>query len=363
MYDVILVSAALFAGIFILSFMRRLRPVKKAEGGPLSLSVVIPARNEEHTLPLLLSDLRSQTLQPLEIICVDDESEDGTAGVIRAAGARYVRAEGRPEGWLGKSWACQCGAREASGSLILFLDADVRLSPDALASLVAEHLKHGGAVSVQPRHRLKRFYEHFSMYFNIVLIGCTGIGLPFRMRPIGMFGPVLLMPRALYEEHGGHEKVRGRVLEDFMLGRYYQKRKVPLSLRLGGSSVSFRMYAEGFRSLWQGWTKNVFSGAISTPVPLLLGVVLWLTGSTALVIQFIQAAVAADPLWLPVYGALYLAYCVHLMFVARRVGTFHPLACLFYPVFLLGFHVMFLVSAFRKLVLRRAVWKGRRIRV
>ena len=78
-----------------------------------SVSVIIPARNEEVNLPLLLSDLYAQTLPIHEIICVDDNSEDSTAQIIAASGARLIALNTKPNEWTGKTWACQNGADAA----------------------------------------------------------------------------------------------------------------------------------------------------------------------------------------------------------------------------------------------------------
>ena len=99
------------------------------------MSIVVPARNEATTLPDLLASLGALDPAPHEVIVVDDGSEDGTAEVARTRGVDVHSVPGPPEGWLGKPWACQQGARRATGDLLLFLDADVQLSADALPRL------------------------------------------------------------------------------------------------------------------------------------------------------------------------------------------------------------------------------------
>lgn len=126
-----------------------------------SVSVIIPARNEEVNLPLLLSDLYAQTLPIHEIICVDDNSEDSTAQIIAAGGARLIALNTKPSEWTGKTWACQIGADAATGELLLFLDADVRLGPDGVRLLIAAYRQAGCTVPFSPIIRQKRCMNSF----------------------------------------------------------------------------------------------------------------------------------------------------------------------------------------------------------
>ncbi|NLG11374.1 MAG: glycosyltransferase, partial [Coriobacteriaceae bacterium] len=70
-----------------------------------SVSVIIPVRNEETTLPRLLNDLKAQSITAIEIICVDDASEDATANIVSAYDVQLISLDDKPAGWLGKSWA------------------------------------------------------------------------------------------------------------------------------------------------------------------------------------------------------------------------------------------------------------------
>ena len=86
--------------------------------------MIIPARNEAHNLPRLLESLASQSVQPREVIVVDDGSTDDTAEIARRHGAEVLVSKPLPEGWRGKPWACHQGAEAASGDLLCFVDAD-----------------------------------------------------------------------------------------------------------------------------------------------------------------------------------------------------------------------------------------------
>ena len=92
-----------------------------------SVSIIIPARNEEKTLPQLLASVKKQRLQPAEIIVVDDHSQDRTRAVAEGAGARVVESKPLPRGWVGKMWSCYQGAEAAKEKLcdlVVKADAD-----------------------------------------------------------------------------------------------------------------------------------------------------------------------------------------------------------------------------------------------
>ena len=105
-------------------------------GAPPPVSVIIPARNEEAEIGVLLKNLAAQDYPALEVIVVDDESTDRTAEIVRQFARTHedlnlVLLEGRPPepGWVGKCHAMQQGLEQAGGGWLLFLDTDMRLSP------------------------------------------------------------------------------------------------------------------------------------------------------------------------------------------------------------------------------------------
>jgi dolichol-phosphate mannosyltransferase len=115
---------------------RRLKP-PLAPGAPPpggTVSVVIPARDEEARIAGALAPLRDER-GVTEVLVVDDRSSDATAEVARAHGARVVAGAPLPEGWTGKVWALEQGLRAATGEFVVFLDADTRpeAGPDRCA--------------------------------------------------------------------------------------------------------------------------------------------------------------------------------------------------------------------------------------
>ena len=330
---------------------------------PPKISVIIPSRNEEYNLQNILSDLQNQDLPAFEIICVDDISEDRTAEVIRSFGVQTVSITSIPAGWVGKSWACQAGADRASGDLLLFLDADVRLSPSALRKLALSYEANRGVISVQPFHQVIKIYEQLSFFFSLVLLAANGIGFPVLYRNIGLFGPVILVSRRDYTRIEGHYPARDSIVDDLAMGEAFRRKGIRLSLFMGAPDISFRMYPQGLRDLCQGWIKNFASGALRTPFYLILLIFQWFGACTEVVISLIRA-ITQDSLYLIAAGiCLYLAWAVFLWLVSFRVGSFGLGAAMLYPLLLIFFVIILLISLFKKVFSRTVTWKGRKIQM
>ncbi len=305
------------------------------------VSVIIPARNEEHNLPMLLRSINAQAVRPLEVIVVDDGSTDQTADVARQLGATVITSQRLPDGWRGKTWACHQGAQAARGELLLFLDADAWFEPDGLGRILASY--DGGALSVGPYHAVRQPYEQLSAFFNLVMTASTVPG--------GLFGQILLVDRDSYRHVGGHETVKGRTLENFFLASLFREAGIPVRSVTGKGAFAFRMYPNGLRELVEGWTKGFASGAGQTPKPVLLLIVAWMCG--------LMIAVSLLPVtqWASV---VYVLFAGQVALLLRRVGAFRWYTAAVYPVPLLFFFAIFTRSALRSG--KQVTWKGRAIR-
>ena len=334
--------------------------IRRGKADYPAVSVIIPARNEADDLPLLLMDLRRQTIPVFEIIVADDGSEDATARIAAACGARVITLNGKPEGWAGKPWACQNGADAARGELLLFLDADVRLGPEGIETLLQAYTSERCTISVQPWHQTEKIYEQLSLMFNLVQIAANGTALP-RPLNLGLCGPVILIARQDYSRAGGHAGVRKSVVEDMALGRQMKKAGLPYRLFTGNQAVAFRMYGHGLRELLQGWVKNLAAGAAQTPSPVFLLVFFWIASLTSVPLQIVKFAVTANWPWLAVYAVLHMAWIALIAVLARRAGRFLVWAYFFYPLLMLSLLGVFAVSLFRRVFKLKVTWKGRAI--
>ena len=342
--------------------LARIKPCRSAKAKTTlpaaKLSIIIPARNEERNLPRLLRSLQSQPLPPEEIIVVDDASTDRTAAVARELGAKVVSPPPLPDGWRGKTWACQHGAEQAKGEWFLFLDADTWFEPDGLAAVRAEFSAVGGGVlSVAPLHRVEVVHEQFSAFFNLVMLAGTGAftALGDRLTPRGLLGQFLLIEKTAYHRVGGHAAVKARILENFWLAERLRAASVPLHCRGGRKVFAFRMYPLGWREMMDGWIKGFAGGAGKTPLPLLLLVIAWMSGLVMATGNLLLAKNA------PVCLVVYAAYAAQVAWLLRRVGTFHWATALLFPAPLVFYFIIFTRSVWRAARKQPVDWKGRKI--
>lgn len=323
------------------------RTVRPRDGAPRRrIAVVVPARDEATNLPAVLASVLAQLRPTDECVVVDDHSTDGTGEVARALGADVVEAPDLPQGWAGKPHACMVGARATGAELLVFVDADVTLAPGALDALQAEQARRRGVVSVQPWHDARLPYEKLSLLFNVTALGGSGAFSPLRevFRSRIAYGPVLAIDRDTYERTGGHAhaSVRGAVAEDLALARV-----VGRSTAFAGRHLAtFGMYPHGVRSLVQGWTKNIATGAASVPWWAGVAMVAWLWSLTG--------GIFGSPLFV-------LASMAQLWVQGRRVGRFGPVTALCYPLLLVFFLVVFVRSVALTAVGHRVLWRGRRV--
>lgn len=370
-----LVLATLAWAWWLVRDLRTLPPVEGHREEAAAVSVVVPARDEESALPALLHAVHRLAVDVREVVVVDDASRDSTAAVAREGGATVVAAGEPPDGWTGKAWACHVGAAAATGDLLLFLDADTTVDPAALDGLLTVHDGYPGLVSVQPFHTAVRPYEQLAAYFNAVAVIASGA---FRRRPTGRpmaFGPCLLTTRSDYERAGGHEAVRGAVLDDVELAAAYDRAGLPVRCLVGGgedgASVRMRSYPDGFGQLADGFTKNVASGASATSPGPGAGAVAWVCAQHAVavggVLALVGTVVGAD---LPLtsghpllWAAAWIVVAVQLRWLLGRLGSFRWWTWALFPVPLLAFDLVFARSLVRTVVRRSVRWRGREVEV
>lgn len=352
--EVVLPALSVVLGLLLFGRFRGLPAERTTPTSAGRVIVVVPARDEALTLPGLLGDLEASSLRA-EVVVVDDDSSDDTATVAgRFEGVQVVRSGPPPVGWCGKNWACHRGVEHvgalADGDTLVFIDADVRVHPDALGTAVAAREELGGVVSVQPYHLVPSAVEQLSAVFNVVSVMAIGAGTA---RPSGMYGPLICMRAGDYRTIGGHAAVRGILIDDMALAARCREADVPVRVFGGRDLVRFRMYPRGLAQLWEGWTKNIAAGAASTSPLRSILVVAWVA------LTLSSAAALPGGGWTELAGAAVVA--VGMWVLLRRVGAFRWWAAVGYPVLFAFFVVVFVWSLAITFGRRRVRWKGRRV--
>jgi 4,4'-diaponeurosporenoate glycosyltransferase len=335
---------------------------KKLPSSLPKTSIIIPARNEESNLPGLLSSLKSQTFLPDEVIVVDDNSEDDTARVASEYKAHVITSSSLPEGWLGKPWSCHQGAQEARGDVFIFLDADTFLEANGLERMMQTFMAGPGVVSIFPYHKIKKFHEAFSAFFNLMqLIGMNAFSFLKSRQPKGMFGPCLIISRKDYMDSGGHKAVRGEVLEHHTLAGILEKHGILIRLFSGKGSLNVRMYPEGWKDLIRGWTKSFTAGANKTPRLTMRLSIMWITGLLITPVFFLISLFSDNTTRLFFWAGVYVLYVLQLFIQFRRAGNFPFWSVVFYPVNLAFFLGIFTLTGYRVSRKKQISWKGRNI--
>ncbi len=176
-----------------------------------------------------------------------------------------IDAPDLPPGWFGKQWACQTGAAHASGTLLLFTDADTRHAPELVGRMVRMRERRGAELlSVAGHQEMGTIWERAVQpsVFTLILTrygGADAMERATNPRDVVANGQCFMLSRQVYDAIGGHEPVRGFVAEDVMMAQTINRRGDRVSLALGINQLSTRMY-DGLGSLLKGWGKNMYAG-------------------------------------------------------------------------------------------------------
>ncbi|NIM00596.1 MAG: glycosyltransferase [Acidobacteria bacterium] len=190
-----------------------------------SVTVVVPARNERDRIEESVRRLLAQRAVDLELVVVDDRSDDGTTEILRRLDGedprlRVMRIDELPVGWLGKPYACHLGAINARGDWILFTDADIWMNPDLIAdSIRAAEAERSDLVCLLPaQKRITLWGRAALLTFSMALAITAGrANSDSRLAPVGI-GAYNLVRATAYRRVGGYEALRMEVIDDMKLG-------------------------------------------------------------------------------------------------------------------------------------------------
>lgn len=239
-----------------------------------SVDVLIPMRNESRNVASVLgSVLASKGCKNLSIYALDDNSEDDTGSLISNFKVNKIIGRKLPENWLGKNFACQQLAFSSSGEFLVFLDADVRLSENAIVSSIRKMESLGwDFISPYPRQKAGTLVENLIQpLLQWSWLASVPLRLseyfPNRQMTIAN-GQFLIIRRSAYESIGGHESIKSEVLDDLELARGLVANGFKGGVSDGSKVASCRMY-QSSTELISGYTKSLwkaFGGVIGSTI-------------------------------------------------------------------------------------------------
>ena len=326
------------------------------------ITVIIPARNEEEIIEITLEALNKQG-QLLDVIVVDDQSTDNTKLVVNNIKMKNLKIElvsgkNLPPGWAGKMWALEQALNRVKTELILILDADIRLHPEMLKTLVEKRYESGARlVSVMVELRMESFWEKllmpaFVFFFKILY--------PFKLLNssnryvAAAAGGCILTDSSLLHQIGGFSAIKDALIDDCALAKLVKNSGETTWIGLTKNAHSFRAYTT-LSSIWKMVKRNAFTQLRSSLLLILICTVLMILAFWVPIISII-ASVGATPKFIGI-GALVLmliAYIPTLNFYKRS-----PFFALLMPVIGTLYLSMTWSSAISYWIGAQSKWKGR----
>ncbi|MFZ0453405.1 MAG: glycosyltransferase family 2 protein [Ignavibacteriaceae bacterium] len=259
--------------LFVISFYNYLTApritVKKEIRSNKFVSVLIPARNEETNIKDCINSVLNQKYKNFEVFVLDDDSTDDTYKTVqdillKSDKIKLMPGKPLPEGWLGKNWACSQLAENANGEIFLFIDADVRLSTDALnSSLELFQNKRLNMLSCFPTQEINTIGERLIVplmnYFLLSLLPLKKVFSSGNKSFAAANGQFVMIDKITYNIIGGHRRIKNEIVEDMELARLLKIEGFSILTALGDKSVYCRMY-DTFNGSFRGFSKNFFPG-------------------------------------------------------------------------------------------------------
>ncbi len=338
----------------------RIRNIYEKNASNKKVSVLIPARNEEKNISVCLDSMIGQSYSNIEIIVLDDNSEDSTSIIVeeylrKDSRIKLIKGEPLPPNWLGKNWACFQLSKSASGDFLLFIDADVRLRENALSYAVNIYeSKNVKMLSVFPTQIINNIGTQIIVpLMNWVLLMFLPLKKVYASKKnsfVAANGQFIMIDKNVYESFGGHESVRNEIVEDMEIARILKSNGNKIITALGGDGVYCKMY-DSFTDSLKGFSKNFYTGF---KIPAFVFI---------LMLAFFQLAFLL-PLIIMFYDYKYLLILLLIVlqriFVSIMSGQNVLLNLILHPLQM----IMVFVVGINSIVVskRRSVeWKGRRI--
>jgi chlorobactene glucosyltransferase len=334
-------------------------PDKKPATFP-RVSILIPARDEEATIGKLLANLRFQNYPDFEVIVCNDHSSDNTGEILNWFAGEDERihwflGEKLHGDWLGKNFACHQLAMKAKGKYMIFLDADVELSADAISKAVAFFQeKQLSLLSVFPQQKMETLAERLTVpVMNWILQSLLLLILVQKTRFPSLSaanGQFMMFDADNYRSNQWHSKVKNQNVEDIRLARMIKDSGLKMAVLLGNDDIYCRMYHTVGEAIL-GFSRNMheYFGGLR-----LVMLAYWVLVFPGPFIVF--AALGVN--FLGLFVVLVVANRL-MVSVASRQSVFWTV--ILHPIQMLGFTAIVFYNLFRR-IRKETVWKGRRIK-
>lgn len=345
------------------------------------ISVCIPARNEEHVIGYLLGSLVNQDYENMEILVLDDRSSDQTAEIVQSFAenhpglVRLIRGEEKPGEWLGKPWACQQLANNASGDYLLFLDADTILRPGMLERISTAFSNDSlQMVTVWPQQQLGSFWERTVIpliyYALVTLLPAIYVYRKPRWMPKFVYkqfsssfaaacGQCMAFTKEAYVKIGGHQTVKNDIVEDVELAKAVKNHGLTMRMYQGVGSISCRMYRSQ-KEMFEGLRKNFLAGFGYSITRFLIAAILHVV---VFVIPFFTLIYdvfsTAAPLFFLSVSSLTIIL-LHRLILAIWF-RWNPIYGFLHPLGVLWFQWLGLVKLWDRFTGKKISWKGRNV--
>jgi hypothetical protein len=368
-----LALAGLPAGMTLANLRFFTRAPRPAPGGPIPrVSVLVPARDEARVIGRLAAAVLASRDVDLELVVLDDDSRDDTARIITDLAAadprvRLVRGQPLPPGWCGKQHACFQLAQAARHDILLFLDADVALEPDAVARTMAFLDARGvDLASGFPRQETTCLLDWLLLpLIHFVLLGYLPLAIARTDNRPGLAagcGQLFVTRREAYRRCGGHAAIKASLHDGIKLPRAYRAAGLSTDLFDAGDIARCRMYATN-REVLRGLGKNATEG-IAAPGSI-LPFTLFLAGGEILPVILLGFGLAGGWKGWPAWGvaatlvAAFAAWLPRILAV-NRFG--HSLtSALAHPFGVAVFLGIQWVALIRRTLGLQTSWRGRKL--
>lgn len=333
------------------------------------ISAMVPVRNEEEDIGNCLDSLLTQNYPNLEIIVMDDSSEDKSWEILKEYESQYKdrihvkRSLPLPEGWTGKNWVCHQLSEAATGSWMLFTDADTIRKPDCISNAYRECLARGSTyisylpdlITVNLGEKVLLPIIYFAFYLLLPLRALKKIRNYYSAVAIGTF---ILIRGDIYQKVGGHAELKDEIVDDIYLARMVKKAGEDFDM-IDGTGIFYSRFYTNVGEVWRGFTKNAFGAYGYSILPYIATLLFSYTAFLHPVVKLVLYGNFS--LANPYFTQTLLIVAIRLIVMLRTRHSFFSI--LFHPV-MVAFSLLFALNSLFKIMLGLpVVWKGRAYRI